>query len=142
MKRRLERILLFIGATWNVITAMLTIFSYNTWFSREGSKQLENAEMDTMIAGSQMINNISSIIFLFGLFTLIGAIVNYYLAIRLKDNEIQKGLLTWIGIWTVVQLGSMDIIGFVIYMFAFIFYLARNKAIKLSNKQLRSAVNN
>ncbi|WP_018931761.1 DUF4064 domain-containing protein [Gracilibacillus lacisalsi] len=142
MKRGLERKLLITGAIWNLITALLTIFSYNSWFNRQGEQQLKNADMETMIAGSQMVNNISSIIFIFGLFTLIGALISFFVAVKLRDNEIQKKVMIWVGIWTVIQLLSMDILGFLVYMIAFIIYVAKNKAIRLSNPKVEEAINN
>lgn len=142
MKRGLERKLLITGAIWNLITALLTIFSYNSWFNRQGEQQLKNADMETMIAGSQMVNNISSIIFIFGLFTLIGALISFFVAVKLRDNEIQKKVMIWVGIWTVIQLLSMDILGFLVYMIAFIIYVAKNKAIRLSNPKVEEAISN
>jgi len=142
MKRGIERKLLIIGSIWNLVTALLTIFSYNSWFTKEGEKQLLNSETNTMIAGSQMINNISSIIFLFGLFVFVGALVNFLIAVILKDNEIQYKLMIWIGIWAAIQLLSMDILGFLIYMVAFVIYMAKNKAIKMSDKKLKSVYGN
>ncbi|MFD2654978.1 DUF4064 domain-containing protein [Gracilibacillus thailandensis] len=142
MKRGLERKLLITGAVWNLITALLTIFSYNSWFNRQGEQQLKNADMETMIAGSQMVNNISSIIFIFGLFTLIGALISFFVAVKLRDNEIQKKVMIWVGIWTVIQLLSMDILGFLVYMIAFIIYVAKNKAIRLSNPKVEEAISN
>ncbi|WP_208592186.1 hypothetical protein [Gracilibacillus suaedae] len=142
MKRGLERKLLITGAVWNLITALLTIFSYNSWFNRQGEKQLKHADMETMIAGSQMVNNISSIIFIFGLFTLIGALINFLVAVKLRDNKIQKQVMIWVGIWAVIQLLSMDILGFLVYMIAFIIYVAKNKAIRLSNPKVKDAVSN
>ncbi|WP_066188491.1 MULTISPECIES: DUF4064 domain-containing protein [Gracilibacillus] len=139
MKRGIERKLLIAGSIWNLVTALLTIFSYNSWFNREGEKVLLNSDSNTMIAGSQMVNNISSIIFLFGLFVLIGALVNFIIAVKLKDNEIQYKLMSWIGIWSAIQLLSMDVLGFLIYMIAFVIYISKNKAIKLTNKELKSA---
>ncbi|WP_163580276.1 hypothetical protein [Gracilibacillus saliphilus] len=142
MKRGLERKLLITGAIWNLITALLTIFSYNSWFNRQGEQQLKNADTETMIAGSQMVNNISSIIFIFGLFTLIGALISFLVAVKLRDNEIQKKVMIWVGIWTVIQLLSMDILGFLVYMIAFIIYVAKNKAIRLSNPNVEEAISN
>lgn len=135
MKRTAERTLLLIGACWNLVTALLTIFSYNTWFSNEGAKQFENTEKNMQLVGTHLMNNVSNIIFIFGLFVLLGAIFNFIIALRLKDNQIQNKLLVWIGIWGVFQLLTMDIVGFLLFLFAFVLYLAKNKAIKLSLAQ-------
>ncbi|GAA0309712.1 hypothetical protein GGQ92_001295 [Gracilibacillus halotolerans] len=136
MKRKMERVFIIIGSLWNLITAFLTMFSYNSWFQSEGAKQFQNAETNLALAGGQMINNISKIIFLFGLFMLIASIINFVVAMNVKDNEIQYKLIIWIGIWTAIQLVSMDIIGFVFYMLAFVIYMAKNKAIKLAQSQV------
>ncbi|WP_054860743.1 MULTISPECIES: DUF4064 domain-containing protein [Gracilibacillus] len=139
MKRGFERKLIMIGALWNLVTSLLTIFSYNSWFTSQGEKQLQNLDTNTMIAGSQMVNNVSKIIFIFGLFVLIGAIVNFLVATKIKDNEIQYKLIIWIGVWAILQILSMDVIGFVLYMLAFVLYMAKNKAIKLSAQKLQNA---
>lgn len=132
MSRGLERKLLIIGSFWNLVTSLLTIFSYYNWFDREGSLSLENSDLNTMIAGSQMVNNVLQVILLFGIFMLVGAIINFLIAVKIKDNEIQNKVLVWIGIWGLVQLASMDIIGFLIFLIAFVIYLAKNKAIKIT----------
>lgn len=132
MSRGLERKLLIIGSFWNLVTSLLTIFSYYNWFDREGSLSLENSDLNTMIAGSQMVNNVLQVILLFGIFMLVGSIINFLIAVKIKDNEIQNKVLVWIGIWGLIQLAAMDIIGFLIFLFAFVIYLAKNKAIKLT----------
>lgn len=132
MSRKLERNLLVLGSIWNLITSLLTIFSYNTWFHKEGISQLGLADTNTMIVGTHLLDNISKVILTFGLLMFVGSIVNFLIAIKIKDAVIQKKVLIWIGFWGVVQLVSMDIIGFVIFMVVFIIYLSKNKAIKLS----------
>ncbi|WP_088105650.1 hypothetical protein [Halalkalibacter urbisdiaboli] len=135
MSRGIERILLISGSLWNLVTSLLTIFSYYSWFNIEGAKRLESADLNTMIAGSQMVNNILQIILIFGLFMFVGAIVNFLIAVKMKDNEIQYKVLIWIGVWGIVQLFSMDLIGFAIFLVAFVIYLAKNKAIRLAKAQ-------
>ncbi|UJW59202.1 hypothetical protein HXZ66_18185 [Bacillus sp. A116_S68] len=132
MSRSLERKLLIIGAAWNMITALLTIFNYYSWFNREGAQRLEAVDLNTAIAGSQMVNNILQIILIFGIFMLVGAIITFLVAVKIRDNEIQRKVVIWIGFWAVVQLMSMDLIGVSIYLIAFVVYLAKNKAIKMS----------
>ncbi|WP_198510302.1 hypothetical protein [Bacillus solitudinis] len=131
MSRGLERKLLIVGSVWNLVTSLITIFSYYTWFEKEGVQRLENTDLNTMIAGSHMINNILQVILMFGLIMFVGAIVTFLIAVKMKDNEIQYKVLIWIGIWGIVQLFSMDLIGFAIFLIAFVVYLAKNKAIRL-----------
>lgn len=135
MSRKLEKSLLIVGSIWNLVTSLLTIFSYNTWFHKEGTYQLDSADMNTMIVGTQMLGNISKVILTFGLFMFVGSIINFLIAIKMKDGLIQNKILIWIGVWGIIQLISMDIIGFVIFMVVFIIYLAKNKAIKLARNE-------
>ncbi|WP_306982919.1 hypothetical protein [Alkalicoccobacillus murimartini] len=136
IKRGIERKLLIVGSMWNACTALLTIFSYYSWFDQEGAARLESQELNTMIAGSQMVNNILQVIMLFGIFMLIGALINFVVAVKLKDHEIQKGVVIWMVVWGLILIVSMDIIGFLIVLFALVIYLAKNKAIKLSKEEM------
>lgn len=136
MKRATERRLLIAGSIWNLFTALLTIFSYNTWFTEEGGRHFQGGEASLLITGTHLMDNVSKVIFVFGLFIFAGSIINFLIAIKLKDNMIQHKILTWIGIWGIIQLVSMDVLGFLIYLIAFVIYLAKNKAIKLSKGQL------
>ncbi len=137
MKRSIERNLLFVGSTWNLITSLLTIFSYNTQFNKEGARLFEKANTGTQIIGTNLMGNISKVILGFGLFILLGSIINFFIAIKIKDNMIQYNFMIWILIWAFIQLVTMDIIGFIIFMIAFIIYSAKNKAIKLSRNEKR-----
>lgn len=139
MSRKIERILLFVGSTWNLITSLLTIFSYNTWFNKEGVQQLENVDTETLILGTHLVENVSKVILTFGLFIFVGSIVNYLIAIKMKDNMIQRRIMIWIAFWGGVQLVSMDILGFIIFMVVFILYLAKNKAIKITQRGTQGA---
>lgn len=134
MSRGLERKILIAGSLWNVITSLLTIFSYNTWFQQEGSQQFENLDRDTYVLGTHLIENISRIIMLFGLFIFVGAIINFLIAIKMEDHTIQKHVIIWIAFWGIVQLISMDLIGVIIFTVAFVIYIARNKAIRLAEE--------
>jgi|SRR5699024_3697702 len=138
MNRRFERILLFIGASWNLITSLLTIFSYNTWFNNQGTQQLRGADGNELIVGSHLLDNVSKVIMTFGLFMFVSSMVTFLIAVKMKDNKIQKKILIWIGMWAVIQLVSMDIIGFVIFLLSFVIYISKNKAIKLANDLVES----
>ncbi|MCZ0702463.1 uncharacterized protein YneF (UPF0154 family) [Natronobacillus azotifigens] len=138
MKRGLERKLVMMGATWNLFTALVTLFGYYGWFHDEGIKALQGANQELLVTGTSMMENISSVILTFGLFMFVMAIMNFLVGVHLKDNQIQKKITVWLCIWMVIQLLSMDIIGFLLYMLAFVFYLSKNKAIRLSEKQVKA----
>ena len=139
MTRKTERTLLFIGSIWNLITSLLTMFSYHTWFNREGAQQLESIDIGTLILGTHLIDNISKVILTFGLFVFVGSIVNFFIAIKLKDDRVQPKVMIWIASWGIIQLVSMDILGFIIYMIAFVIYFAKNKAVKISIERAKTS---
>ena len=139
MTRKTERTLLFIGSIWNLITSLLTMFSYHTWFNREGAQQLESIDTGTLILGTHLIDNISKVILTFGLFVFVGSIVNFFIAIKLKDDRVQPKVMIWIASWGIIQLVSMDILGFIIYMIAFVIYFAKNKAVKISIERAKTS---
>ena len=136
MSRGLERKLLLAGSSWNLFTSLVTIFSYYTWFRKEGFKRFEDADWDAVMAGAHVIDSVSHVILTFGLFVFVGSIVNFLVAVKLKDCAIQYGVLSWIGFWSLVQFLSMDVVGFALFLTAFVTYLARNKAVKLSREIL------
>src|SRR5690625_7350523 len=88
MTRKTERTMLFIGSIWNLITSLLTMFSYHTGFNREGAQQLESIDIGTLILGTHLIDNISKVILTFVLFVFVGSIINFIIVINLKDNMI------------------------------------------------------
>lgn len=138
MSRGLERKLLMAGSIWNLITALITIFGYSTWFKKTGVQGLQNTSVDTMLVGTTMIDSVSKVILTFGLFMFVGAIVNFLIARNMQDNIIQRKTLIWIACWGLLQLLVMDVIGFVLFLIAFVIYTAKNKAIKLSQSRLSS----
>lgn len=133
ISRKLERTFMIIGAAWNLVISLVTMFQYYSWFQREGALRLVETDMNTMIAGSQMVNNVLQVILIYSLFIFVGAIINFLIAVKVQDDEIQYKVLIWIGVWSAIMLATMDIIGFALYSIAFVMYLAKNKAIKLKN---------
>lgn len=134
MNRGIERKLIMSGAVWNLFTSLMTLFGYYRWFNEQGAQALEGESAELTIVGTSLVGNISRVILAFGLFMLIIAIINFLVGVHLKDNQIQKKTMVWLGIWVIIQLICTDIIGFLIYLFAFIIYLAKNKAVRLANK--------
>lgn len=138
MKRGLERKLVMTGAIWNLFTALMTLFGYYRWFNDAGAQALEGSNADLAIVGTSLMGNVSRVILAFGLFMFVMAIINFLVGVHLKDNQIQKRTMIWLALWAVIQLASMDVVGFLIYMLAFVFYFAKNKAIRM-NKSYKTA---
>lgn len=134
MKRGLERKLVMAGAGWNLFTALVTIFGYYGWFNDQVNRVIVGESSDMQIVSTSLATNVSRVILAFGLFMFVMSIINFLVVVHLKDGQIQKRITTWLIIWMVIQIVSMDIIGFLLYLFAFIFYKAKNKAIILEQK--------
>lgn len=135
MKRGLERRLIMSGAVWNLFTALLTLFGYYGWFNDQVNLALEGQSVEIQVVSTSLAGNVSRVILAFGLFMFVMAIINFLVGVHLKDGEIQKNITRWLIVWIVIQLISMDIIGFLLYLFAFIFYKAKNKAVYLAQNQ-------
>ena len=132
MSRGLERKLLIAGSIWNLILSVVTLFGYSTWFKTSGLEGLQDASPETVVVGTTLIDSVSKVILTFGLFMFVGAIVNFIIAKNVKDDTIQKKIIAWIVCWGLIQLFSMDIVGFVLYLITFVIYMAKNKAIKIT----------
>jgi hypothetical protein len=134
MNRGLERKLLTAGSIWNAFTAIMTIFGYSTWFKTTGAQGLQGASVENAMAGATLLDNVSKVIVTFGLFIFVGAVINFLIARSIKDDAIQPKIAVWIACWGLLQLLVMDVVGFVLFLLAFVIYSAKNKAIKLSRQ--------
>jgi hypothetical protein len=134
VRRSFERRCLIVGGVWNITTALLTIFGYSAWFKQSGTKRLENETAETMLVTSQLISDVINVVLLFGLFVLVGGVISLVIATKIKDNEIQNGILIWTGLWAALLFLAMDIIGFAVFFMAFMMYVSKNKAIKIAAK--------
>ena len=138
MSRGMERKLLIVAASWNIITAIITIFGYSLWFKRTGVEGLDSSTLNRFMASSTFVDHISKVIVTFGLFIFVGSLISYIVAKNLRDDEIQYKSLIWIGCWGVIMLLSMDLIGFALYLITFVVYLSKNKAVKLLQSSFQS----
>jgi len=138
MSRGMERKLLIVAASWNIITAIITIFGYSLWFKRTGVEGLDSSTLNGFMASSTFVDHISKVIVTFGLFIFVGSLISYIVAKNLRDDEIQYKSLIWIGCWGVIMLLSMDLIGFALYLITFVVYLSKNKAVKLLQSSFQS----
>ncbi|MBO0995654.1 hypothetical protein [Bacillus sp. SD088] len=138
MNRGVERKLLLAGSVWNIFTALITIFGYSIWFKKTGVKGLEETTLDHVFATTTVVDHVTKLIVMFGLLIFVGAIINFIISKKIRDGEIQTKIVIWIACWGVFLLFTMDIIGFVIYLITFVLYLAKNKAIKLSDERIKS----
>lgn len=130
MNRNVEKCLVYCGAIWNIITASFTILGYSSWFKKSGISVLENKHQLTYI-NSAMVDSITKVIMIFGLFMLTIGIINLFVAKNFTVNQIDKRVIVWLWAVTGIQFVSFDLIGLVFYLVATVLYCSKNKAIRM-----------
>ncbi|WP_348920297.1 hypothetical protein [Enterococcus rotai] len=130
MNRNVEKCLVYCGAIWNIITASFTILGYSSWFKKSGISVLENKHQLTYI-NSTMVDSITKVIMIFGLFMLTIGIINLFVAKNFTVNQIDKRVIVWLWAVTGIQFVSFDLIGLVFYLVATVLYCSKNKAIRM-----------
>ncbi|WP_375178869.1 hypothetical protein [Enterococcus rotai] len=130
MNRNVEKCLVYCGAIWNIITASFTILGYSSWFKKSGISVLENKHQLTYI-NSTMVDSITKVIMIFGLFMLTIGIINLFVAKNFTVNQIDKRVIVWLWAVTGIQFVSFDLIGLVFYLVATVLYCSKHKAIRM-----------
>lgn len=131
MKRRIERITLFLAALWNIITATLTIVGYSNWFKNEGITAFEGANQVNYISTS-LLDSLINIIMVYGLLILTMGIINLFITKQLERERYNKKTFIWLLICLLIQFLSFDVIGVLLYIVTITLYSARNRAYKVA----------
>ncbi|MFC4698316.1 MULTISPECIES: hypothetical protein [Lactobacillales] len=131
MKRRIERITLFLAALWNIITATLTIVGYSNWFKNEGITAFEEANQVNYISTS-LLDSLINIIMVYGLLILTMGIINLFITKQLERERYNKKTFIWLLICLLIQFLSFDVIGVLLYIVTITLYSARNRAYKVA----------
>lgn len=131
MKRRIERITLFLAALWNIITATLTIIGYSNWFKNEGITAFEEANQVNYISTS-LLDSLINIIMVYGLLILTMGIINLFITKQLERERYNKKTFIWLLICLLIQFLSFDVIGVLLYIVTITLYSARNRAYKVA----------
>ncbi|WP_373782095.1 hypothetical protein [Jeotgalibaca porci] len=132
MKRNLERNILRIGGTWNLVNGLITILFYGTWLKKEGISLLFSSTSLELRTGGSLLDSVYIVAIGYGLLQIIIGIVNYIIVRNMRNNRIQQSFIIWISALLILSLVSADIMGIIIYLVLLIIYQARNKAIKLT----------
>ncbi|MDB6354562.1 hypothetical protein PH235_13480 [Trichococcus sp. K1Tr] len=134
MKRTLERNLLRGGAIWNLINGVVTILGYATWIKTSGIGALSSGMSSDINFDGSLIDSVYTIAVGYGILQLIIGVFNIIIVRRLRNNQIQKRVVVWLGGLLLFSISTMDIIGIIIYSVLFVIYQSRNKAIRLANQ--------
>lgn len=134
MNRTLERNLLRGGAIWNLINGMVTILGYATWIKTSGIGALSSGLSSDINFDGSLIDSVYTIAVGYGILQLIIGVFNIIVVRRLRNNQIQKRVVVWLGGLLLFSIGTLDVIGIIIYSVLFVIYQSRNKAIRLANQ--------
>ena len=134
MKRTLERNLLRGGAIWNLINGMVTILGYATWIKTSGIGALSSGMSADINFDSSLIDSVYTIAVGYGILQLIIGVFNLIIVRRMRNNQIQKRVVFWLGGLLLFSVVTLDVIGIIIYSVLFVIYQSRNKAIRLANQ--------
>ncbi|KAF1295124.1 hypothetical protein BAU15_05060 [Enterococcus sp. JM4C] len=129
MNRKNERILVRIGATWNIINGVITLFFYSPWI--RNSALMGMTEQNK---GSNFLSeNLNTFVMTYGLLFILLGVLNLYLSWRIIDNEVSVKIPAWFVVVGLLSYLVTDAISAIVYIIAGFLCLAKNKAIKLSH---------
>lgn len=131
MIRKAEKRLLMIAAIWNIICAGLTIFGYSSWFRQEGLAAFE-LQKEYSYLSTSVLDSLVKVVMIYGLLILAIGIINLYVSRFLENQLIDRRVMIWLGVCTVISFLSFDVVGIFLYLVTFVVYAARNKALKIS----------
>lgn len=134
MNRNLERNILRLGGTWNMINGLITVLGYSSWLKVEGISALTAGQTQNMEIGSSLIDSVYMIAVGYGFIQLVIGITNYIIVKNMRNNQIQKSFMIWLFALMGISIISADIVGTLIYVVLVIIYQARNKAIRLKSQ--------
>ena len=134
MARTIEKRFLLAAGVWNIITSIITIFGYSSWFKNEGIQSFQTNEQLSYM-NTSLLDSLVSIILVFGLLIFAMGVVNIYLSRRLDKVTTFWKMNTWLFSCIVIHFFCFDVIGVLLYLATTVFYLARNKVLK-SNRQV------
>jgi hypothetical protein len=134
MKRTLERNLLRGGAIWNLINGVVTILGYATWIKTSGIGALSSGMSSDINFDGSLIDSVYTIAVGYGILQLIIGVFNIIIVRRMRNNQIQKRVVVWLGGLLLFSISTLDVIGIIIYSVLFVIYQSRNKAIRLANQ--------
>lgn len=131
MNRHKERILMNIGAVWNIVTGLLTVTLYSTWIEQVFPHLSKHS-----LGLNYLSDNLHSFVIVYGLlFVLIGCINLWLSKAYIDDISVQKKIPIWLIIIGLLSYFAVDIIGATCYVAAGVLMLAKNKAMAQLLKQ-------
>lgn len=135
MSRNIERKLVYVVGSWQLVHGLFTILYYSI-FQRNTVSTAIYYQFDGMLSAGTIfavINTFGTLVMGVGLFNLVVA-KNY-----MKDNTISKKIGAWLILIGLFSYFIMDMPSLVLAMSAGILYLAKNKSIKVNHRHTNSS---
>ncbi|MGL4336671.1 MAG: hypothetical protein ACRCST_07235 [Turicibacter sp.] len=129
ISRRNERTIFIIASVWQVLSGVYTAFVYAIYLKRNGVTVSNGSELD-MVSAQMIANNLFTVAFTIGVFFMILGIINFFIAKRIKDDQIERKFAWWYGGCAVICFLMMDLISVGLLMIGSVLMLAKNKAVK------------
>ncbi|MFF2447107.1 hypothetical protein ACFVSW_08375 [Neobacillus sp. NPDC058068] len=137
MNRKLERRLLMVGSTWQIVSGLLTIFVYASYIKNEGLNSSYNT-LAKLEAAQSIFGSLYMFSVTFGMLFVILGILNFVLAKTLKDDKAEVKKPIWFILLGFASYLVMDLLGCLLFLSAGILALAKNKSIsKMVNYQFQ-----
>ncbi|GFP76979.1 hypothetical protein [Clostridium fungisolvens] len=132
MDRKFEKILAYIGGSWQIISGLITIIPYSTMIKRQGFNVTGGSQL-SINATQSVIDSIYSFSTTIGILFVGIGLLNLYLSKRLKSGEVEKRIPTWFICCGIISLFVMDFISCVVFVASGLVAMARNKSISIIN---------
>lgn len=131
MKRKAEKRVLLAAAIWNILNAAMTIFGYSGWFRNEGIDAFKKGNEYSYLSTS-LLDSLIQVVMIYGLIVLVIGVINLFVSRFMENSLIDRRVMIWLGVCTILSFISFDMIGIFLYLITFVLYMARNKALKIS----------
>ena len=135
MERKQERIGLKIAAAWNVLIGLVTMFGYYPWFEETGIAAFEAADSYNY-TNSSLVGMMSKVVLVIALATILIGLISWRIGKYMKDGQIEKKTMYWLVACLVLMFISYDVIGILLYLVTTIFYVSKNKGIRLAKNKV------
>lgn len=130
MNRRFEKIIAYVGGSWQIISGLITIFAYSIWIKKQGINVTGSSQF-YIDASQSVIDSIYTFTATIGLFFIALGILNLFLSKKLKNEEVQKKIPAWFIICGIISFFLTDFISCLAFIASGVIGLAKNKSIRV-----------
>jgi len=135
MTRSLERKVIYVASSWQIITGLITIFFYSNYIKKLGL-QMDNPTEIQVLGMEGIFSSFSTFAVSFGIFFVFIGVLNIFFAkMVMKDHTVQKGLPIFWLVLVIVFYFLSDYISLLLTLVSAIIALSKNKAIAQSETE-------